>query len=73
MSSVSYFNPPEIVVWYSHVPLKITIMRYKFNKIIQRTCRILEVGRNKSREVFCAYVVLVLYNWGTVCPPIVQE
>ena len=28
MSSVSYFNPPEIVVRYSHVPLKITKSRF---------------------------------------------
>ena len=28
LSSVRYFNPPEIVIRYSHIPLKITIRRY---------------------------------------------
>ena len=30
LSSVRYFNPPEIVIRYSHVPFKITIRRYAY-------------------------------------------
>ena len=28
ISSVRYFNPPEIVIRYYHIPFKITIRRY---------------------------------------------